>query len=424
MTLQNTSFDVAIIGGGAAGIMAALSVKFHHPAYSVVIFDRTFELGRKLLTAGAGRGNLTNSNLGNGPAGFFHGDMSFITSIFNQFGYPDILKFFDNLGVPVYEEKKTNKGKIFPVIDHAKTVRDVLVDALLEKGISIFYSTSVSMITKYRDVWNIVSDKGDYGARVIILSAGGKTYPALGSDGSGYTIAASLGHTIIAPIVSAVPIVSKNLLSHLLQGEKIVMQSTAVIGGQDKTTAIGDVMFTQYGFSGPAILDISYDISVRIHREGKRDTGVRLSFFPNTSAGDVKKILEERWQKHPTYLVTHNLWGLLTQKISGAVCAVAEIPKERLSGEVTREEFDRLIQTLISFTADVTDTRGWNEGEFTAGGVDTAEIDPHALASKKVKGLYFAGEIINVDGMVGGHNLSWAWSSGWVAGKIQGTSPW
>src|SRR5260221_576952 len=116
MDSQNLSFDVIIIGGGPAGIMAALSVKKHHPQYSVAILDRTFELGRKFLTSGAGRGNLTNVNLEHGPDGFFHGDQSFISSIFSQFGYADIMRFFQDLGVPTYEEKKTSRGKIFPAI--------------------------------------------------------------------------------------------------------------------------------------------------------------------------------------------------------------------------------------------------------------------------------------------------------------------
>lgn len=419
MEPQTNTFDVAIIGGGAAGIMAALSVRHHHPSHSVAMLDRMTEPGRKFLTSGAGRGNLTNSNLSKGPEGFFHGDMAFISSIFSQFGYADIIKFFEGLGVPLYEEKKTNRGKVFPIVDHAKTVRDMLIDTLTEKGIAICCNTSVSAITKNGDAWNIVSDKGDYSARVIILSSGGKTYPSLGSDGSGYDLAASLDHTIILPVVSAVPVVSKNLLSHYLQGEKMVMQATAVIGGQDMTTAIGDVMFTQYGFSGPAILDISFDISIRIHREGKLDTAVRLSFFPNTSPDVVRKMVEERCSSHPTLPVFHCLWGLLTEKASGAACAAAEIPKERLSREITQEEIDRLIRILTSFTAEVTDTRGWNEAEFTAGGVDTAEVDPQSLASKKANSFYLAGEILNVDGQVGGYNLSWAWASGWVAGKIQ-----
>ena len=420
MESKNTSFDVVIVGGGAAGIMAALSAKFHHPDYSVAVVDRSKELGRKLLTAGAGRGNLTNSNLAHGPNGYFHGDERVISSIFSQFGYADIMKFFDDLGVPVYEEKKTNKGKIFPVIDHAKTVRDMLVDALVEKGISIFCNTAVSAVTHKSDAWSIVSDKGDLTCNNLIISTGGKTYPSLGSDGSGYELAASVDHTIIPLVVSAVPVVSKNLLSHYLQGEKMVMQATAVVGGKDMTTAVGDVMFTQYGFSGPAILDISYDVSIRIHREEKRDTAVRLSFFPNTSADEVRKILEKRWHAHPGLPVAHVLWGLLTQKASGAVCAAAEITKERVSGDLTRGEIDRIIRVLTAFTAEVTDTRGWNEGEFTAGGVDTDEVDPNSLASKKVNNLYFAGELLNVDGQVGGFNLSWAWSSGWVTGKLQG----
>lgn len=422
MASQSNSFDVVIIGGGAAGIMAALSVKHYHPDYSVAILDRTTELGRKFLTSGAGRGNLTNSNLGKGPDGFFHGDMAFISSVFNQFGYADIIKFFEGLGVPLYEEKKTNRGKVFPIVDHAKTVRDILVDTVTEKGIAICCNTSVSAIAKKGNAWNIASDKGGYSAQVIILSSGGKTYPSLGSDGSGYDLAASFGHTIIPPVVSAVPLVSKNLLSHYLQGEKMIMQATAIISGQDRTTSVGDVMFTQYGFSGPAILDISHDLSVRIHRERKLDTAVRLSFFPNTSEGVVRKMVEERCRRHPTLPVSHCLWGLLTEKAAGAVCAASDIPKERLSGKINREETDRLVRVLTSFTAQVTDTRGWNEAEFTAGGVDTAEVDPHSLASKKADGLYLAGEILNVDGQVGGFNLSWAWASGWVAGKMQTTS--
>jgi predicted Rossmann fold flavoprotein len=418
MDPNTSSSDVIVIGGGAAGIMAALSVREHHPDYSVTILDRTFELGRKFLTSGAGRGNLTNVNLEKGPDGFFHGDQTLIRNVFSQYGYRDIMKFFDEIGVPVYEEKKTSRGKIFPVIDNAKTVRDMLLDVLAEKDIKTVVSCSISSLKKVGDVWHIASSTGEYSAKYVILSAGGMTYPALGADGSGYDLAKSVGHTMIPPVVVAVPVVSKNALSHFLQGEKMVMEATSIVGGKDMTTAVGDVMFTQYGFSGPAIFDVSHEFSVRIHREHGDDTTIRLSFFPGKTRDEAATILDARLTRHASLPVAHSLWGLFTEKTSGAICAVSNIPKERLAKDLSPEERERLLDTLTAFTAVVADTRGWNEGEFTSGGVETSEIDTTTLESLKAKGLFFAGEILNVDGQVGGFNLSWAWSTGYIAGKL------
>lgn len=418
MTTLSAKHDVIIIGGGPAGMMAALSVRHHHPDYSVAILDKTHELGRKFLTSGAGRGNLTNVHLQENPAAYFHGDTHLITSVFSQFGYGDIMAFFDELGVPTYEEKKTSRGKIFPEIDHAKTVRDMLVDTLGEHQIEIFCNVMIAALIPSADFWTVETNDGSYAGRFIILTAGGKTYPSLGADGSGYALAAGAGHTIITPVVTAVPIVSKNQLSHFMQGEKMVMEATSIINGVNGATAVGDVMFTQYGFSGPAIFDISHDFSVRINRENKRDTKVKLSFFPKKTADEVKAILDKRLSVHKALPVAHSLWGLFTQKAAGAICAVAGLPKERLSGELSPQEYEKLFGVLTEFTSEVTDTRGWNEGEFTAGGVATDEVDPVSLSSKKAARLFFAGEILNVDGQVGGFNLSWAWSSGWVAGKL------
>jgi len=420
MNTNTPTFDVIIIGGGPAGMMAALSVRRHHPEYSVAILDRTHELGRKFLTSGAGRGNLTNVHLAENPEAFFHGDKALVTSVFSQFGYGDIMNFFEELGVPTYEEKKTSRGKIFPVIDHAKTVRDMLVDTLGEHDVQVFCNVSPTSLVKSADGWQVTASDKAYLCRFLIISAGGKTYPSLGADGSGYALAEGAGHLIIPPVVTAVPVVSKNMLSHFMQGEKMVMQATSVIGGVDGDTAIGDVMFTQYGFSGPAIFDISHDLSVRINRDNKRDTQIRLSFFPGKTADEVRQILDKRLLEHRALPVAHSLWGLFTQKAAGAICAASTIPKERLAGGLTPEEYTRIFSVLTSFTADVSDTRGWNEGEFTAGGVATDEVHTGTLESKKASGLFFAGEILNVDGQVGGFNLSWAWSTGWVAGKLSG----
>lgn len=409
-------FDVIVIGGGAAGMMAAISAKKQNPTCDVAILDRTFELGRKLLTAGAGRGNLTNVNLERGPSGYYHGDQSSVEAVFSQFGYADIMHFFDELGVPTYLEVKTGKGKIFPKIDHAKTIRDMLVEYLRFLHIDIYCDTAVTAITK-GEHFTLATSRGEYIASNVVLSAGGKTYPALGSDGSGYTIAASLGHTIIEPVVSAVPVVSKNVLSHFLQGEKMEMRATSYIGGSEVSSARGDVMFTQYGFSGPAIFDISRDFSIRINRDHDFGCTVRLCFFPDETEESLLAMLEKRWHAFPEYSVAASLWGLVTQKVAGGICAALKFPKEKMSKELSPDDKQSVCSMLYSFESAVEATRGWNEGEFTAGGVSLREIDPVTMQSIPTPGLFFAGEILDVDGAVGGFNLSWGWATGWIAGK-------
>jgi predicted Rossmann fold flavoprotein len=417
--METKRFSGIVIGGGPAGMMAALSMRRNHPETHVAIIEKTFELGRKLLVSGAGRGNLTNINLTGDVTRYYHGKNDLITSIFSQFGFDRIRSFFEELGIPLYEEGKTNRGKMFPKIDSAKTVRDILVRELEIAGVTFFCDTTVTQLQKSESHWKIQTNDRIFEAENIILAGGGKTYPALGSDGSGYDLARQLGHTISVAVPSAVPLVSKNQLSHFLQGEKMNMKITAVISGKNQTSSVGDVVFAQYGISGPAVFDVSRDISVRIHREGKTDTKVVLSFFPDMTDETLRDTLESRIRKYPQRPVAELLWGLLTTKASGAVCAVAKLPKEKKAGELSHDEKESLIQILLHTELQIDDTRGWNEAEFTAGGVDTNEINIRTLESTKAANVYFAGEILDVDGQVGGYNLSWAWGSGWVAGQLQ-----
>jgi predicted Rossmann fold flavoprotein len=418
MEQVSKSYDVIIIGGGPAGIMAAISVKHHHPDYSVLIIDSNKELGRKLVISGAGRGNLTNINLKNYPEKFYQGNFSLISSVFSQFTYQQILDFFEKLGILVFEEKKNGKGKIFPEIENAKTIREILVEYIKTLGTEFSLQTSIQNISFKNQIWETQTQNNIFTSRNIILSTGGQTYPALGSNGSGYDLAKKLGHTIIFPVPSAVPLVSKNMLSHYLQGEKIEMDVKITIDAKVSGHSIGEVIFTQYGFSGPAIFDVSREVSVRINREKKSGVAIQLSFFPNKTITEIESLLSERWQKNPQQLVSVSLWGLLTMKVAGAVCAVSDVPKDKHVRDLTQTEIQQILKTLFLFETSITATRGWNEAEFTAGGVNTQEINSVTLESLIAPGLYFAGEILDVDGPVGGFNLSWAWASGWVAGKF------
>lgn len=407
-------YDICIIGGGAAGMMAAFSARAHHTDARVIILDHTFELGRKILVAGAGRGNLTNANLDASGPRHFYGNEAFIKEVFSQYDGEKIASFFVELGIPLYEEQKTGRGKIFPVVDNAKTVRDILVDELLKKNIVIQTATEVTGLVQKNKQWLMTTDKGDVLASNVILACGGMTYPALGANGKGYALAKTIGHTIIEPVPSAVPLVTKNILCHLLQGEKVTMGIST-----STRTFIGDVLFTQYGISGSAVLDSSRDISIALNREHQPSVSVYVSFLPGKNEKEILEIVENRFAKNPDALISRSLWGLFTVKVANAICAASDIQKETTVDTLTSDEKMRVVATLARYELVITGTRGWNEAEFTSGGVVMDEVIAHTLASKKASHIYFAGEILDIDGDIGGYNLSWAWASGWVAGQCR-----
>lgn len=425
---MKNEFDLIIIGGGAAGMMAAISASRNNKNLKIAIIDRTFALGRKILVCGAGRCNITNKNLSNQIKDRYYGaNERFLKSIFNQFGYKQIVEFFNDLGVELYLERKTDIGKLFPVTNQAKTITDMLYDELDREEVEIFLNCECKSLRKSEEgfeleVENLKDDNGFDGqvlyTKDIVLAAGGKTYPALGSNGSGYSLAEGLGHQLVRPVPSALPIEAKNQLIHKLQGVKMEIEVTAVIAGESIKTRTDDVMFTKYGLSGPAILNISREISIRFNRESKNDVEIRLNFFPKRSWIEVRDMLEDRWERRPKQSLEKSLIGIFHTKIPGPLLEVIGIDGEKKVKELTKEEIEILCKQLTGYVVEVSSTRGWNEAEFTAGGVNTKEIKPSTLESKIVPGLYFAGEIMDVDGDVGGFNLSWSWASGWVAGRL------
>lgn len=418
-------FDLIIIGGGAAGQMAAISAKRNNPNLNVAIIDRTFALGRKILVCGAGRCNITNINLDRSISDHYYGaPKEFIESIFSQFNYKNIIDFFDDLGIELYVERKTNIGKLFPVTDQAKTVTALLEDELERLKVKIFLNTEVTSLKKTLDFFGIeakniegVSEK--FQSKKVIISAGGKTYPALGSNGSGYALAEKLGHTIVEPVPSALPLVAKNPLSQELQGIKMEIEVTSIIDNKEIKTRSDDVMFTQYGLSGPAILNISREISIHFNRERKNNARVLLNFFPGKSREEIERDLKGRWDRRPDQIIEKSLFGIFPNKFPPAFLKILGIDKNKKSSELSEMDKSKIIESLSQFEIRIDGTRSWNEAEFTAGGINSNEIKEATLESKKVDGLYFCGEIVDVDGDVGGFNLSWAWSSGFVAGKLR-----
>ncbi len=430
-------YDLIIIGGGAAGMMAAISAKRKYKNYSIAIIDRTFALGRKILVAGAGRCNITNVNLQNSVEERYYGATNeFIKSIFNQFGYEEIINFFKDLGIELYTERKTSIGKLFPVTDQAKTVTLLLEDEIKRLGLDVYLNHDVrdiilndknhdderynfSIVTQKIEKEIPVGDKRLFRSKYLILSAGGKTYPALGSNGSGYTLAQKLGHSIVYPVPSALPLVGKDPLSQEINGVKMEIEVTSYINDKQIKNTINDVMFTQYGLSGPAILNISREISIHLKRNKGIEAVVLLNFIPGKKINEVKEILNERWFKRPDQEIQLSLNGLFSPKFPPVFLKVIGINPVKKVSELTLEEKNIIYTQLTSYKYIITDTRGWNEAEFTAGGVNSNEVMEKTLKSKRNNYLYLCGEILDVDGDVGGFNLSWAWSSGYIAGMLQ-----
>jgi len=397
--------DVAVVGGGAAGLASAITAS--RRGSSVIICDRMPILGKKILATGGGRCNLSNENLG--PAAFTASSRSLVESIFVRFGGQDILGFFKSLGLETFREE----GRIFPITNQASSVLRLLEAEIRRLGVGVELGFEAVEVRKRDSLFAVASGDGRrIEAGSVILAGGGKSYPALGSNGSAYRLAQSFGHHLILPVPSAVPVLVKDRMCHVLQGLKVRAKATAVIAGKPGQTAEGEVLFTQYGLSGTAVLDVSESLSIALNRDGLMSAAVLLDLVPflarNSLAARIQKRIKDRWAAEDLAL------GMLPEKLSAFIPALIP-PGNRDPVETAAS----LAAALKEKRFNVHGTRGWNEAEFTSGGVDAREVDPRTLESKLQKGLYFAGEMLDVQGRRGGFNLAWAWASGFVAGLTE-----
>lgn len=390
----------AVIGGGAAGITAAIALARRGQA--VIICERNSRPGRKILASGNGRCNLLHDDFSEKHYNPAAGNL--VKSVFSKYGKPAILDFFNGLGLHVYSQN----GRIFPVTNQSSSVLKVLELELARLKIPVEYNFYCTGIVPQENGFTLVSSTGQpIACKTVILAGGGKTYPALGSDGSLYTVSRQLGHAIVEPVPSAVPLVVKDNLCHLLQGQRISAGVKSIIDGRESREINGELLFTQYGLSGSCILDISRELSIALNRQHRSETFICVDLIPFMTRQQLKT---ELWQRRKSGLAAGDmLAGILPDKFGKA-----------LKSLFTSDNIDAALDSLKARRFKVSATRGWNEAEFTSGGIDTREVDMETLESKLVKDLYFAGEILDVDGERGGYNLGWAWASGLAAGNSPG----
>lgn len=402
---------VAIIGGGAAGLLAGIAAAQN--GAQVTIFEKMRLPGKKIMITGKGRCNITNACeipefIKNIP-----GNGRFLNSALHRFTNDDIVLLLESHGL---QTKVERGGRIFPVSDKAKDVVDTLVKIFTEAGGKLQLDTKViEILAKDGQVTGVKTISGVYPADAVILAAGGASYPGTGSDGGGAKLAAKLGHKIVPLRPSLVPLESDYPYVDDLQGLSLRnVQGTLTADGEKIGSEFGEMLFTHFGVSGPIILSLS-NLAAKALDEGK-EVELHIDLKPALSEEKLDVRIQRDFTQYSKKQLANGMKDLLPQRLIPVVCDMAYLDEEKFINQISREERHRLLAALKNFCVPITSTRPLAEAIVTAGGVSVKEINPKTMESKLIRGLHFAGEVMDVDGYTGGYNLQAAFSSGHAAG--------
>ena len=412
---------VVVIGGGPAGMMAAISAS--EKGNEVLLLEKNKSLGRKLLITGKGRCNITSSLTMDEFIKNTPGNGMFLYSAFNSFTNQDIIKFLKEQGLEVKEERG---NRIFPVTDKAQDVLKCFERKLKELKVKIFYENPVTeiLIDNENKVCGVKTTKEKINADKVILATGGKSYPLTGSTGDGYKLAQKLGHTITPIKPSLVPLETYEQNLHKeLQGLSLKNVKIKILD-ISKNKAIyedfGEMLFTHFGVSGPIILSGSAHL-VRYKNIDTLLKNKQIKLAIDLKPALTEEKLNERilrdFNEFKNKNFKNSLDKLLPQKLINTIIEYSKIDPEKQVNSITKQERKHLIQILKNFEITIKDFRKIEDAIITSGGINIKEVNPKTMESKKVKGLYFAGEILDVDSYTGGFNLQIAYSTGYVAGK-------
>ncbi len=405
------AFDIAIVGAGAAGLMAAIAAGRSAPGARIALFDGARKIGAKILISGGGRCNVTHEAVR--PEDFNGSSRAAIAKVLRTFTVVETIAFFRDLGVAL---KREETGKLFPVTDRAQTVLDALLDAARDAGAAL-EPRRVAAIAAAEGGFVLETDRGDVAARSVVIATGGESVPATGSDGSGYGIVRALGHAVTERFPALVPLVlPRGHWLTELSGISVEAELTVVSSaGRHLQKTRGSALFTHFGLSGPAVLDASrHWIAAR-----RDDPGAAL--LMNARPGSERRRLEDEIvaasTSHPRMEIATFLASMLPERFARAVIerGAGAAPATHL-GRLDRESRARIAAAVVALPLPVARDRGWNYAEVTAGGVPLRELHLATMESRIVPGLFLCGEILDVDGRIGGFNFQWAWASGRLAG--------
>lgn len=400
---------IGIIGGGASGMTAAIAAKRTDLTAEVFILEHKDVLGKKILSTGNGRCNLTNMNM---SAEYFRGeDAQFAGSVLRQFDEKQTLEFFHSLGVLT-----RNRGEyVYPRSEQAADVRESLQMEVERLGISCYMNEHVSSVRKDGEKFIIAGEKRSYEADRIVIACGGRAACASGSDGSGYKLAKALGHTLV-PVVPA--LVQLKVSEHPFAkaaGVRCEAAVTAYVDGKEAASDTGELQITAYGISGIPVFQISRYIS-RGLSDGKK-AQVKTDFLPDMTMRETEHFLLQRAEQYRERAAGDYLTGIFNRKLIPRLLELADIRIKTPAEALGRSQIKKLADVCKGTMLDIKDTNGFDQAQVCAGGIRTSEVNPDTMESLLVKGLYLSGEILDIDGPCGGFNLQNAWSTGHIAGR-------
>jgi len=404
-------FDVVVIGGGAAGMMAAGTVASNN--VSVALLEKNEKLGKKLHITGKGRCNLTNNT--DIPSLLEHvlTNPRFLQSSFHAMDSFDLMNFFETHNLPLKTERG---GRVFPVSDKASDVNKVLMDYMQQNSVKVKLNHTVHSINVKNQRFSITTSKVEkIEARVIIIATGGLSYPSTGSTGDGYSFAKKLGHNVTATYPSLVPLLVKEPWVADLEGLSLRnVRCTAKLPitptGKIIYEELGEMLFTAKGVTGPLILKASAFLTDKLPAE------LYIDLKPGLTHEQLDTRILRDFAESPNKFFLNALDGLLPKRLIETIITLSGIPEDKKINEITREERKELVKLLKALPLTPIKTAGFREAVITRGGVDVREINPSTLMSKSVMGLFFAGEVLDVDAFTGGYNLQIAFSTGYLAG--------
>ena len=402
--------EIVVVGAGAAGLATAIFVRMLNPAREVRVVDGAARPGAKILVSGGSRCNVTNSVVT--EKDYWGGKRTIIRNVLRRLPVADTVAFFERLGVPLKEEPG---GKLFPRSDRSRDVLDALLRAAADVGVALSPSTRVHRIAGERGTFRLDTSRGAIDAAAVVLATGGLSLPKTGSDGGGLEMAHALGHRIVPTTPALAPLTLGDGVHARLSGVSQDVELTIWVDGRASERLRGSMLWTHFGISGPVALNASRHWLRAVLEE--RRVSVTASFVP----GAAFESIDARWTALARARPRTSLQTVLAEEMPASVAAaLAEVAQTDAApplAQLSRDARRRIAHAITALPLAVNGSRGYNYAEATAGGVALEEIDPATMHSRRCAGLYLVGEMLDVDGRIGGFNFQWAWSSARAAAE-------